>query len=224
MHSKLTTTEAGQPCKKAGNGVCSEFMSKEKQRMRYATMMDRIDRRLADHNMAAAHRLLKYLNKSDPDNTLISEQMVTTAEFLQDWPTQQMALATLIHESETENDIEDLVFRLVRLLTEKLNRTEEAVALLRSHFTSFIRHPGSVEWVRDHLMTGIHRQALINIAMANIAYPLDSESNIVIYNALGSWFATRADDHKNAYQWYRIVLRIHPGDADAIDGLISLHP
>ena len=190
--------------------------------MRYATIIERIDQRIEHDNLPAAHRLLKYIDRSDPGNTQVNERMVATAEVVQDWIAQQKALSALIFAASRDDDIEDLVFRFVKLLTEKMNQPEEAVSMIRDHFKSFIKHPGSVAWAREHLVEGPHRQTLINIAQSHIVHPLDSYQNIPIYNALGTWYATKPGDYKCACKWYRIVLRLRPGDTDAIDGLIAL--
>ena len=217
--SKLTDSKnCSRPENRSGDG--SQIRT---QQMRHMTMLARIDARIESDDLAAARRLLNYLNKDDPENAFINEQIAATAELLQDWQVLLRALTSLINNAQQDDEIDDLVFRCAQLLVEQLNRTNDAVTLIRDHFNAFINYPNSAQWAKEHLLGGPYRQVLLNIARTHIVQPLESPKNINVFNALGTWYAARPDEYRSAFQWYRKTLRIMPGNPEAIDGLISLH-
>ena len=189
----------------------------------YTDFFDRIDDRIDAREHAAAQRLLKYVQKLYPENEFIREQIIFTAEALGDWEMVNDALSTLLSEADDADEIGDLVFHSVRLLVSKLNRSDEAIALIKMHFSAFIRQPGSIGWTRKYLALGSYRDQLIHMAESAVTSSDPASDTVNVCNALGSWYAMRTEDLHNAFKWYRKVLAIDPGNPEAIDGLISIN-
>ena len=87
-----------KPDKRDGDGLKSPS-----QQARHLTVLARIDMRIEADNLAAARRLLRFLDKSEPDNAFINEQIAATAELLQDWPVLLRALISLIENAHPSN-------------------------------------------------------------------------------------------------------------------------
>lgn len=162
----------------------------------------------------------------NPDALLSSWALAEIRQRRGDAPALEATLCKSLPRLRSRERAVGALFEIARLRLEHLDKTEEAIAALRSALDLNPHHIPSLRALEDTLVEQGRYEELVEVIQAEVNRLTDQTARADAYYELGQLVERHLQDGERAVLFYRAVIDLtpgHPGAIDALDRLLTEH-